>query len=284
MRTIKKIHTAVYAPIHDLVTYRALPSNQIDYLDPFLFLNHHGPQVYPPFNRGLPFGPHPHRGFETLTFVLAGDIVHRDTGSGESVIGAGGIQWMTAGRGLIHAEVSSEDFKEHGGNVEVIQLWFNLPAKLKMVAPHYVGLQQEEIPAVVQDEGKVTIHAVSGNWAGTPGPVASLTDIQIVRLELLAGGVFTTQVPANRSILCYVVRGKVNVNGEPAGTHNLVQFNQDEEEIRIEATEYTTLILGHGEPYNEPVVAQGPFVMNTQAEIMQAMRDYQMGKMGVWID
>ncbi|MDQ3291521.1 MAG: pirin family protein [Bacteroidota bacterium] len=284
MRTIKKIHKAISAPIHDLITFRALPTSQIDYIDPFLFLNHHGPQVYPPFNRGLPFGPHPHRGFETLTFVLDGDLVHRDTGSGESVIRAGGIQWMTAGRGLIHAEVSSEEFKEHGGNVEVIQLWFNLPAKLKMTAPHYVGLQQEEIPAIVLDEGKVSVHAVSGEWEGTKGPVPSLTDIQIARLELQAGGTFTINIPASRNILCYVVRGVVNVNWETAATHNLVQFNNDGKEIRLEATENTTLILGHGEPYNEPVVAQGPFVMNTQAEIMQAMRDYQMGKMGVWVE
>ena len=164
MRTIKNIHTAISAPIADLITYRALPTQQVNYIDPFLFLNHHGPQEYPPFNRGLPFGPHPHRGFETLTFILAGDIVHRDTGSGESIIKAGGIQWMTAGRGLIHAEVSSEEFKEKGGLVEVIQLWINLPAKLKMTPPHYVGLQQESIPAVSLNQGKTTLHVVSGEW------------------------------------------------------------------------------------------------------------------------
>ncbi len=283
MRSIKKIHAAVPAPIADLVTYRALPTPQIDYIDPFLFLNHHGPQEYAPFNRGLPFGPHPHRGFETLTFILAGDIVHRDTGGGESIIRAGGIQWMTAGRGVIHAEKSSEAFKEHGGNVEVIQLWLNLPAKLKMTNPNYVGLQQKEIPALVQDE-KVTVHAVSGEWSGTKGPVPSLTGIYMARVELQADGIFTTRISASRTILCYVVRGTVTINGESATTHNLVQFTHDGEDLRLEATENTTIILGHGEPFNEPVVAQGPFVMNTQAEIRQAMRDYQQGKMGVWAE
>src|SRR5690606_10186388 len=125
MRNIKAIHRPVYAPIDDLITYRAMPTHSVQDIDPFLFLNHHGPQVYPANNNGLPFGPHPHRGFETLTFIFKGDIMHKDTGGGESVIREGGIQWMTAGRGLIHAEVSSEEFKRSGGEEEVIQIWLN---------------------------------------------------------------------------------------------------------------------------------------------------------------
>src|SRR6187549_2924351 len=127
MRSIKKIHKAVYEPIADLVTYRAIPTASIDYIDPFLFLNHHGPQVYPPGNRGLPFGPHPHRGFETVTFIVEGSLMHRDTGGHESVIRSGGVQWMTAGRGLEHAELSPEDFLRNGGPLEILQLWVNLP-------------------------------------------------------------------------------------------------------------------------------------------------------------
>src|SRR6187549_1845772 len=127
MRSIKKIHKAVYEPIADLVTYRAIPTASIDYIDPFLFLNHHGPQVYLPNNRGLPFGPHPHRGFETVTFILDGDIFHKDSGGYEGTILPGGVQWMTAGSGLIHSEVSSENFKKNGGPLEILQLWVNLP-------------------------------------------------------------------------------------------------------------------------------------------------------------
>src|SRR5512147_1672581 len=137
MKTIKAHHKAEYEPIGDLVTYRVMPNNHIpmNQLDPFIFLNHHGWQQYAPNNNGLPFGPHPHRGFETVTFILEGDLMHRDSSGVSSVIKAGGVQWMTAGRGLIHAEVSSDEFKKNGGPLEILQLWINLPAKYKMTEP-----------------------------------------------------------------------------------------------------------------------------------------------------
>jgi redox-sensitive bicupin YhaK (pirin superfamily) len=122
MRSIKKLHIPEYAPIADLITYRVLPTRSIEYIDPFLFLNHHGPQVYKPNNNGLPFGPHPHRGMETVTFVISGDIAHKDSSGHDNVTNAGGVQWMTAGRGLIHAEVSSDEFMKNGGPLEILQL------------------------------------------------------------------------------------------------------------------------------------------------------------------
>ena len=144
MKTIKANHKAEYQPIADLVTYRAMPTKQVtmNQLDPFIFLNHHGWQEYKPGNNGLPFGPHPHRGFETVTFILEGDLTHKDSSGAESVIKAGGVQWMTAGSGLVHAEISSEEFKKKGGPLEILQLWVNLPAKYKMTQPKYVGLQK----------------------------------------------------------------------------------------------------------------------------------------------
>ncbi|MBJ6107927.1 pirin family protein [Hymenobacter sp. BT523] len=281
MRTIKQQHRAINAPIADLVTYRALPTASVEYIDPFLFLNHHGPQVYRPNNNGLPFGPHPHRGFETVTFILEGDILHKDTGGHESVINAGGIQWMTAGSGLVHAEVSSEQFKQAGGPLEILQLWVNLPAKDKMVAPRYIGLQQEEIPTVTL-KGGVVIHAVSGEWAGTAGAVQPLADVALAWLELPAGSRATLPVAAERNIFFYVVRGTVQVNGAEAKARQLVEFNHDGDELAIEATETSVLLLGHALPFDEPVVSYGPFVMNTEAEIQQAYRDYQRGAFGVW--
>src|SRR5688572_10367646 len=157
MKTVKGLHGAMRADIGELVTYQALPVSTLDIarVEPFIFLNHHGPQVYPPNNAGLPFGPHPHRGFETVTFILAGDLLHKDSGGHQSLIGAGGVQWMTAGSGLIHAEVSSEEFKAEGGPVEILQLWVNLPARLKMTAPRYRGLRAGEIPTVEVDGGRV---------------------------------------------------------------------------------------------------------------------------------
>lgn len=280
MRTIKQLHKAVSEPIGDLSTYRAMPTRSIAHLDPFLFLNHHGPQFYGPDNHGLPFGPHPHRGFETLTYILQGDIVHRDSATGESAIQAGGIQWMTAGSGLIHSEVSSEEFKKKGGMEEVIQLWLNLPSHLKMTPPRYIGLQKEEIPSVQLDDDRVTVNLVSGTWDEVQGPVPSLTGIHTASIYMLEGGTLTVQVQPERSVLLYVVNGEVNVNTQTADKHTLVEFNNDGEEIRIHAIEDSVLIFGHGTPFREPIVAHGPFVMNSPDEIRQAIADYQAGKMG----
>ncbi len=284
MRKIKQLHQAVFDPIADLDTYRAMPTRSIRHLDPFLFLNHHGPQQYGPNNNGLPFGPHPHRGFETLTFILQGDITHRDSSTGESVIKAGGIQWMTAGSGLVHAEVSSEEFKQKGGMEEVIQLWLNLPARLKMTEPNYIGLQKDAIPSVSLDEGKVTVRLISGEINGQKGPVHSLTGLMTSSIDFKQGGTFRTEVAPERNILFYVVNGEVEVNQTIAKTHTLVEFFNEGNSLEIKALEDSTLILAHGEPYNEPIVAHGPFVMNSEEEIYQAMRDYQSGKLGVLND
>ena len=282
MRTIKKIDEAVSAPIGDLITFRALPTNSIDHIDPFIFLNHHGYQVYPKNNYGLPFGPHPHRGFETVTFIVHGDLTHKDSGGSESVIKAGGVQWMTAGRGLIHSEVSSDEFKKNGGELEILQLWVNLPAKLKMTEPKYEGKQEKEIPEIKVDDGKVSVHAVSGDWEGTKGAFHPLVDIQLATIDFKKEGVYRTSIDAERNIFFYVIKGKVKVNGSEVKMHQLVEFNNDGKEIEIEALEESIILLGHALPFNEPIVAQGPFVMNSSEEIRQAYHDYRTGKFGNW--
>jgi redox-sensitive bicupin YhaK (pirin superfamily) len=281
MRNVIQKHRAVSAPIADLVTYRAIPTQSVEYIDPFLFLNHHGPQVYRPKNNGLPFGPHPHRGFETVTFILEGDILHKDSGGHESVIQAGGIQWMTAGSGLIHAEVSSNEFKQTGGPLEILQLWVNLPAKFKMTEPRYIGLQQNEIPTTELAEG-VTVHAVSGDWSGTAGAVKPLADVVLAWVDFSEGATITLPIAASRSIFFYIVRGSVRVNGTEAFARELVEFGHDGDELAIEALTDSVILLGHAEPFGEPVVSAGPFVMNTEGEIRQAYADYQQGKFGRW--
>ncbi|KUG05868.1 pirin family protein [Solirubrum puertoriconensis] len=282
MRTIKQQHRALSAPIDDLITYRALPTQSVEHLDPFLFLNHHGPQTYQPNNRGLPFGPHPHRGFETVTFILEGDIMHKDTGGHESVINAGGIQWMTAGSGLIHAEVSSAEFKRQGGPLEILQLWVNLPAKHKMTAPRYIGLQAPDIPQASLDEGRVTLHAVSGEWAGTTGAVQPLAPVALAWAELRAGAKLHLSIPAEHTIFFYTVRGKLRVNGQETEALRLTEFNHDGDELQLEALADAVVLLGHAKPFNEPIVSYGPFVMNSPQEIEQAYHDYQAGKFGRW--
>ena len=275
-RTVRRTHPAVRDDIGDLHTWRPLPNPAIEQIDPFLFLNHHGPQVYPPRNQGLPFGPHPHRGFETVTFILAGSLAHRDSGGHESVIHAGGVQWMTAGRGLEHAEISPQEFLQRGGPLEILQLWVNLPSRLKMTEPRYVGLQRDAIPA--WEDGGATVSLIAGEWDGRRGPVESLTDVFMTTVALDAGGRVTLPAPSGRNVFLYVVRGEVRIGGMPVGAFHLAELGPDGDEVRIEAVTPSFVLFGHAAPLGEPVVAHGPFVMNTREEIVEAVRDYQAGR------
>jgi quercetin 2,3-dioxygenase len=278
MRTVRKIHDAVQDDIGDLHTRRPLPSGEIDMIDPFLFLNHHGPQVYPPGNGGLPFGQHPHRGFETVTLIVDGSLTHADTGGHESTIGTGGVQWMTAGRGVEHSELSPQEFLEHGGPLEILQLWINLPARLKMTEPNYTGLQKNEIPSIKVDDGRVTINLISGTWNGQTGPIRSLTGVNMMTVELAKGGHLVLPAPRDHNVFLYVVRGEVNVSGETAREFQLVELEDDGDDVELSASRDSIVIFAHAAPLNEPVVARGPFVMNTQQEIVEAARDYYAGK------
>jgi|SRR5690554_506940 len=278
MRKVKKLHKAIDEPMQGLSTFRALPNNGLNQIDPFLLLNHHGPQKFPPGNNGLPFAPHPHRGFETLTFILQGDVMHSDSSGGKSIINSGGIQWMTAGKGIIHSENSSDDFKKNGGVEEVLQLWMNLPAKFKMIEPKYIGLQNDELTKIKSDDQKVIVNLISGELNNHKGKINSLTDLFTSFIEFKKGGVFKTTVDKERNILLYISKGKVKVNETPAEELFLVELSNDDEMINIEALEDSIIIFCHGKPLNEPVVSYGPFVMNTEAEIRQAMIDYQSGK------
>ncbi|MET0274527.1 MAG: pirin family protein [Phenylobacterium sp.] len=277
-KTVKALHAAYRDDIGDLVTRRPVPGPGLEQVDPFLFLNHHGPQTYGPNNRGLPFGPHPHRGFETVTFILAGELAHRDSAGHESIIGEGGVQWMTAGSGLVHAEVSPEAFLRDGGPMELLQLWVNLPGRLKMSAPRYIGLQGDEIPVLESDEGKVHVQLIAGDWAGREGPIPTLTGVFMSTITLKSGGTVGFGSLAGRSVFLYVVRGCVSVNGTPAPEHHLVELDVAGDIVELEATMDSLVAFGHAEPIGEPVFAHGPFVMNTREEIVQAIADYQAGK------
>jgi redox-sensitive bicupin YhaK (pirin superfamily) len=279
MRTLAKIHPAYRDDIADLTTRRPVPGPGLDQVDPFLFLNHHGPQVYPPNNNGLPFGPHPHRGFETVTFVLEGKLAHYDSGGHESVIAAGGVQWMTAGAGLVHAEVSPPDFKRDGGPLEILQLWVNLPARLKMTPPRYTGLQREQIPVVPLPDAAGELALISGPLGQTKGPIHSLTGVFMATVRLAPGRRAELPAPRGRSVFLYVARGTVAVAGAPVERWNLVTLNDDGDGVAVEAgAEEVFLLFGHADPIREPVVAHGPFVMTSEAEIRQAIVDYQAGR------
>ncbi|MCB2408751.1 pirin family protein [Hymenobacter lucidus] len=267
-----------------LTTYQPLPSRFIEQLDPFLLLHHTGPEELEPHGRGLPFVPHPHRGFETVTFIFAGDVRHHDSRGNTGVIGAGGVQWMTAGLGIVHSENISRELREAGGVIEYVQLWINLPARLKRTPPRYQGVAATQIPVVALPDGGGTVRVVAGSWQGTTGPVESITGIQALTIELTAGGTLQTEVEPGRTVLFYVLHGAVQVNGRAIEERTLVEFEPEAGRIEVEATAAATILFCTGEPYHEPLVWQGPYVMNTQTEIMEAMRDYRMGRLGMLFD
>ncbi len=278
LKHVTRQHQALRDDIGDLVTRRPVPGPGLDQIDPFLFLNHHGPQTYPPGNLGLPFGPHPHRGFETVTFILEGELAHMDTAGHQSVIRAGGVQWMTAGKGLVHAEVSPEEFKRSGGPLEILQLWVNLPARLKMTPPRYIGLQRDDIPAHATEDGRGTVHLIAGAWRGHEGPIASLTGVFMSTVELEADARVTFEALGGRNVFLYVVRGAVRIGDASVPQHTLASMSETGDAVQIVAQQPSVLLFGHAAPLGEPVVAHGPFVMNTREEIVQAIRDYQAGK------
>lgn len=226
----------------------------------------------------MPFGPHPHRGFETATWIISGHMVHKDSHGHHSKIEAGGVQWMSAARGIIHNEYVDESFKERGGELEALQLWVNLPAKFKMEPAKYTGLQQQDIPVV----GELTIAAGSIN--GHKGAMQSLTGINAGLIKLKGGEHTSIQVESQRNVLFYVLHGQIQVNDSPGQDRSLVLFENDGDTIDIHADTDTVILYADGLPLNEPVAWHGPYVMNTQTEIMQAMRDEQMGKFGFYID
>ena len=280
LRRVLRCHLAYRDDIGNLTTRRPVPGPGLHRLGAFLFLNHHGPQTFAPGNEGLPFGPHPHRGFETITFIVAGVLAHRDTAGHVSVIHAGGVQWMTAGSGLIHAEISPESFKRDGGPLEILQLWVNLPAQLKKTPPRYVGLQREAIPAIRAADGSSTINLIAGSWHGNEGPVHSLTGVFMATVELKAGGRVTFDGLAGRDVFLYAVSGDLNVAGTAVQAFNLVELDEGDA-IEIDTTTQAIVLFGHADPIAEPVVSHGPFVMNTADEIRQAYADYRAGRFQV---
>jgi redox-sensitive bicupin YhaK (pirin superfamily) len=277
MKAIKKISSPIRDDIADLRTVRALPTQHVQHIDPFLFLNHHGHQLYPPHNNGLPFGPHPHRGFETVTFIIQGDISHRDSAGNESVIKAGGIQWMTAGKGVVHEEVSSSEFKEKGGDLEILQLWLNLPARLKMTAPAYIGLQYDEIPHINQDGVKINL--IAGNWNNHKAALKPLIDVQLMTIEMLTESSLKLEAPEEHNVFFYLVKGEIEVNGESVSSPRLIEFQNQGKEIQLKSETDSYILFGHAQPFKEPIVSYGPFVMNTKEEIIEAIQDYESGKL-----
>ena len=284
MRTIQAVIKSPNVMMGPIMLKQPLPIQGYDQFSPFLLLHHLGPRVIKPgTNGGIDIGAHPHRGFEPISFVFSGEIHHKDSRGNDSVIGEGGVQWMTAGSGIVHSEGLSKDFIEKGGDYEMIQLWVNLPKELKMTQPNYQGFDRNEIPFYQSEDGKSRVNVVSGKYQSLKGPINSLTNITAYTIELKKGGAADFSVPVNRNVLIYQLKGLSNVNGKQIADHEMVLFNNNAENIGLSAEEDAVLLFLSGVPIEEPTVSWGPYVMNTQTEIMEAMRDYQMGKMGMLI-
>ena len=260
-----------------------LPTQKVPQISPFLLLHHFGPIKVEPGFDPIDLGPHPHRGFEPVTFLYQGGIRHKDSLGNEGILEAGDIQWMTAGRGIIHSERASDFFIENGGTIEGIQLWVNLPAQNKMTQPKYQEIRKNDIPIIA--ENKVTHRLVSGTWNGQKGIVNTFSPMIIIQTSILSGGKTYIPIPENFNACIYILSGKIILNDNfdyPAG--NMLYFTNKGDGIGIEGLADTEILVLCGEPIEEPLAQYGPFVMNSQTEIMEAMRDYQMGKMGFYID
>jgi quercetin 2,3-dioxygenase len=248
-------------------------------LSPFLMLDYAGPREFPPTQQRLGVGEHPHRGFETVTIVYHGEVEHRDSSGGGGRIGPGDVQWMTAASGLVHEEFHGRRFAEHGGLFEMVQLWVNLPARHKMSPPRYQAILSSSIPTVGLPGGSGTLRVIAGEFAGARGPADTFTPINVWDLRL--SGQADLGVPAGHTALLVVLKGDIRINGSASiGSGEVALFGREGGSLRLESTGAAAALLLSGEPIDEPIVGMGPFVMNTQQEIQQAIADYQSGRMG----
>ncbi len=278
-RTISHNIHAPLMPMGDISVRQPLPSNELDYLDPFILL-HHGHMFFDEHeslaHSGV--GPHPHRGFSPVTFVFKGGSDHRDSRGNHREILAGGTQWMHAGIGIIHSERPVEH------EMEIIQMWINSPAKNKMEQPFYKPLSREKTPQFHSADGLVEVSVVTGKLLGLEGPIPTMTPINSAMLDIKAGGKIDFSIPQSHNAFIYLLDGRITLNGTDISGKHLAVLSNDGDSISIDATEHTRALLMSGEPINEKIVAQGPFVMNSETEILEAYRDYRMGKMGVLIE
>jgi redox-sensitive bicupin YhaK (pirin superfamily) len=264
-------------PVRSLFSYDTLGRHT----SPFLLLDYAGPAKFEPTVQPRGVGQHPHRGFETVTIVYKGEVSHRDSTGQGGTIGPGDVQWMTAGAGILHEEFHSDAFTRDGGELEMVQLWVNLPAKDKMAAPGYQGITDAQIPSVPLDDGAGRVRVIAGDYLGHKGPAHTFTPIDVWDVRLNQGASVTLPVPEGRVAAIVVLRGTVMVNGdEVARDAQMVLLDRAGDALTLDANNDAVVLLLSGEPIDEPIVGHGPFVMNTRDEIVQAMKDFGSGGFG----
>lgn len=285
LKKVSRLMPAFTIDMGGIPVKQALPTQKVDRLDPFLLL-HHGlfePQTDRPARiQGV--GPHPHRGFSPVTFVVSGEVHHQDSRGNSQVAKAGDVQWMHAGMGIIHSERPTEASIAAGMPQEIVQLWINSPAASKMLPPDYQYVPQADMPLVATAEG-VTTRLVAGPYGEATGPARTQSSLLVLWAEANKGGTVTYQLPQDLLTTIYLIKGDLRIVGhglvEP---ETLVVLSSEGDQLSIEATSNAQFLILGGVPLGEKVVQQGPFVMNTETQILEAMRDYQMGKMGFLVE
>jgi redox-sensitive bicupin YhaK (pirin superfamily) len=264
-------------PVRSLFTYDTLGQH----ISPFLLLDYAGPMEFKPTQQRRGVGEHPHRGFETVTIVYEGEVEHRDSTGAGGTIGPGDVQWMSAASGILHEEFHSSEFARKGGNFEMVQLWVNLPSKDKMAPPRYQNLLDADIPNIILADQVGQLRVIAGEYAGQHGPAMTFSPIQVWDIRLNSGKQLTLNVTEGHSCAVVVLDGTVEVNADTVlRGPQLALLDGAGTQVQIEASSDAKVLLLSGEPLNEPIVGYGPFVMNSQEEIGEAIRDFNSGRFG----
>ena len=285
-RSIKGIYPARKVNMGGVFLEQPLPIYDIDQIDPFLLIHHWDrPLKGDQKQNEVGVGPHPHRGFSPVTIIFKGAVHHQDSQGGNSIVEAGGAQWMHSGKGIVHSERPSKELAQKGGDFEIIQFWVNVPANNKMVQAAYYPVHENDMPQISSNDGKIKVSVLTGKFGGKKGPIKTFTEMEVLILESKAGGKLDIPVPESYNALMYQLNGKMILNDSfQIGDKQMAWFKENGDEISIECVEDSRAILLAGQPINEEVATYGPYVMNTQTEIMEALRDFNMGKMGVLIE
>ena len=253
-------------------------------MSPFFLLDYNALTNFPPREEPFGVGPHPHRGFETVTIAYKGKVEHHDSRGGGGIIGEGDVQWMTAGSGLLHKEFHEQEYNREGGPFQMVQLWVNLPAKDKMTTPKYQAITNAEMGRVALGKGG-EVEIIAGEFEGVKGPAITFTPVHLYNLKPKKGEKIELAFPSGYTTAMLAIKGSALINGtEKLSLNNLAMFGRDGEEFTVEALEDGIFLLMSGEPLNEPIAQYGPFLMNTQAEIAEAIDDYRQGKFGYLAD
>ncbi len=283
LNSIKRVGPSDHVMMGPVRLRQPIPTQEIPMIDPFVLLHHYGPYEISEENNPFDLGPHPHRGFEPITFLIQGEQLHRDSLGNESVVSAGDVQWTTAGRGIIHAEAPTKEFVQKSGTLEGIQLWLNLPSAKKMIPANYQHVKSKDVEVVSSEDQKVGVQIIAGSLDGKKGKIETQTEVNAFMIDIDEGGKFDLTFSNEHQSVLYLLHGAVTINDETAlikDANQLIEFNQDGDGFSLKGNAKSKLLFLSGKPLREPVSSWGPYVMNTQTEIMEALRDFQQGKMG----